>query len=118
MKLKIGSVEDRPSSGILYLLEIEIEDKKLVKVGVTCRSKVEDRVTEILVSIWKRYRIFPRTYIKRYRTVEDVYGKEATLHKELAEYSYETEHKFSGCSEMFDVELDTVVEMYEKLLEN
>ncbi len=59
MKLRMNTSKVR-DAGILYVLVIELEDKELVKVGVTCRDKVEDRVAEILVSIWKRYRIFPR----------------------------------------------------------
>jgi len=103
--------------GILYVLRISIEGKELVKVGVTCRDKIEDRVCEILVSIWKKYRIFPELYVKRYRTVDNVYGNETKLHKELEEYRYKTLHRFSGSTEVFDVSLDLVVEAYERLLD-
>jgi hypothetical protein len=109
-------VDSEPSSGILYLLEIDLEDRKLVKVGVTCRDKVEDRVCEILTSIWKRYRVFPRCYPKRYRLVSDVYAKEAELHRVLGEYRYVTEHVFSGSTEMFAIELGKAVEEYEKVV--
>ena len=103
--------------GMLYVLRISMEGKELVKVGVTCRDKVEDRICEILVSVWKRYRVFPELYVKRYRVVDNVYGKEARLHKELDEYRYKTLHKFSGSTEMFDVSMDVVVEAYERLLD-
>lgn len=103
------------SKGILYLLEIELEGKKLVKIGFTKRAKVEDRVVEILTSIWKRYREFPKTYVKRFSTFEDVYEREQELHSMFAEYKYETQYKFSGCQEMFDIELDKVVEVYDAL---
>ena len=117
MKLSISKDIVR-KDGILYVLCIKLEGKDLVKVGVTCRNKVEDRVCEILTSIHSRYRIFPETYVKRYRKTSDVYSKEAEMHKLLDEYSYKTEHTFGGCTEMFDVDLDLVVELYEELLKD
>lgn len=118
MKLKVCTsnlTDKETSSGILYVLEIELEGKKLVKVGVTERD-VEVRVCEILTSIWKRYREFPRCYPKRFRVVVDVYGKEAEMHRRLEMYRYVTEHVFSGHTEMFLVDLDLVVEEYEKVI--
>ena len=45
---------DKTKNGILYVILIELEGKPLVKIGVTHRS-IEDRVVEILTSIFKRY---------------------------------------------------------------
>lgn len=115
MNLKISKDVVR-QDGILYILRIRLEDKDLVKVGVTCRDKVEERVCEILTSIWKKYRIFPETYVKRFKVVEDVYTKETRMHKLLEEYSYCTEHKFSGSTEFFDVHLDVVVGCYDEVI--
>lgn len=115
MRLSV-SKKEVAQEGILYILLIKIEDKELIKVGVTCRPKVEDRITEILVSIWKKYRIFPELYPKRYKKTTEVYKKEALLHNILKQYRYSTKHKFSGNTEMFDVPLDTVVKLYDKLL--
>jgi hypothetical protein len=109
------SIPSSVDSGILYVLELQLEDKALVKIGVTQRDKVEERVCEILTSIWKRYRIFPQCYVKRYRTVSDVYGKEKQLHDLFEEYRYSTEYKFSGSTEIFDIELGKVVEEYDNL---
>lgn len=102
------------SKGILYVLEIELEDKLLVKIGFT-KGKVEDRVCQILTSIWKRYRVFPKTYVKRFSKFEDVVSKEQELHARFEGYRYSTEHKFSGSTEIFDVELDKVVEVYDAM---
>jgi len=103
-------------TGILYLLHIKLEDKDLVKVGVTCRDKIEDRVEEILRAIFVKYRYYPFCYPKRFRKIESVYDKEAQLHKLLEEYKYETNCKFSGCTEFFDIPLDEAVAKYEELL--
>ena len=103
-------------AGIVYILQIDIEDKQLIKIGVTLDDKVENRITNILVSIWKRYRIFPKTYVKRYKKFDKPYEIEAILHKYFKNYKYETIHKFSGSTEIFEVGLDIVVEAYETLL--
>jgi hypothetical protein len=99
--------------GIVYVLEIDLEGKKLVKVGLTQRPRVEDRVCEILVSIWKRYRVFPQCTVKRYRSFDNPAAIEKRLHKELKEFRYETKFSFSGSTEFFDVPLNDVVSLYE-----
>lgn len=114
MKIPISSKKVKGTKGILYILLIKLEDKELVKIGITSRD-IQERVCEILTSIWTRYRIFPETYVKRYKKVEDYEEKERELHRIFEEFRYETEHKFSGSTEMFHVELDKVVEAYEEL---
>ena len=42
------------TKGIVYVLLFELEGKTLIKIGVTTRS-IEERVAEILVSIFQRY---------------------------------------------------------------
>lgn len=101
--------------GILYLVHFRLEDKDLIKIGVTART-VEERVAEILVSIFKKYRFFPYTYPKRFRVTSDVYEKEAILHKYFKEHNYVTSKVFSGSTEFFDVPIDTAVRVYENLL--
>lgn len=102
-------------TGILYVLLVELEGKSLVKIGVTGRS-IEDRVVEILVSIFKKYREFPYCRPKRFRSTCDIYSKEKYLHGVFEEYRYKTAKKFSGHTEFFDVPLEEVVVAYEKLL--
>jgi len=103
--------------GILYLLCIRLEDKDLVKVGVTCRGTIEDRVEEILRGIFTKYRYYPYCYPKRFRKVSKVYSKEARLHKLLAEYKYTTEHSFGGHTEFFEIPIDEVVKHYERIID-
>ena len=102
--------------GILYVVHFELEGKSLVKIGVTARS-IEERVSEILVSIFKIYREFPYCRPKRFRKTSEVYEKEARLHKYFDTYRYVTQHPFSGSTEFFDVPLDEVVNIYEQLLD-
>lgn len=113
--IKVSTSHLAPSKGIVYILEIELEEKLIVKIGVTTRAKVEERVAEILISIWKKYRIFPRCYVKRYRHFDNPYAIETLLHNALKDKQYVTKHVFSGSTEMFDVPLELAVHLYEVL---
>ena len=115
-KLSIDTSKVAKDKGILYILSICLEDEDIVKVGVTCRNRVEDRIEEILRSIFKVYRYYPYCYPKRFRTVDNVYEKEARLHKQLEDYKYSVNKAINGYTEFFKVDLNVVVKMYEDLL--
>ena len=101
--------------GILYLVFFRLDDKDLVKIGVTTRT-IEDRVSEILVSIFKTYREFPYCRPKRFRRTTNIFEKEASLHAHFKEQQYTPIKSFSGSSEFFDITLDNAVAAYERLL--
>ena len=115
MKLTKVSKNKPDEVNILYVVLFELEGKSLVKIGVTSRN-IEDRVSKILTSIFKKYREFPYCRPKRFRRTGMAYEKEALLHKHFKEYSYKTQNKFSGSTEFFDVPLELVVTAYEELL--
>ena len=110
IKLKVDK------TNILYLVLFELEDKPLVKIGVTGRH-IEDRMAEIATSVFHQYRYFPYIYPKRFRNVSEAYEKEKILHDHFDGYRYNTIHHFSGCTEFFDIPLSTAVDAYECLLE-
>jgi hypothetical protein len=118
MKFTVSSKDKHIANdiGILYLVCFTMEDKVLVKIGVTTR-KIEDRVSEILVSIFKKYREFPYCRPKRFKKTTEIFEKEAILHEYFKKYRYTTEHKFSGSTEFFNVPIEKVVNAYENLLE-
>lgn len=99
---------------ILYILEIDLDDKKVIKIGVTSR-KIEDRVCEIVTSIFKTYRYFPKVYPKRFRKVEDNLDKEQFLLKYLEEYKYVSDNSFGGHTELVMMDLDLVADLYDRL---
>lgn len=101
-------------SGIVYLLEFTLEDKKLIKIGMTTR-RIEDRVCEILVSIWKRYRVFPSCYVKRYSAFNNPADIEKRLHRELDRFRYKTRYTFSGHTEFFEVDIVSAVSLYDEV---
>lgn len=109
------NIETLDIEGIVYILELELEDKKLIKIGMT-KKRVETRVCEILTSIWKRYRVFPSCYVKRYKTVSNPSDIERSILRELEEFRYKTKYAFSGYTEMFEVDLETAVNLYDSLV--
>ena len=58
MKISKEGLSLEEDVGILYLVYFELDGKQLVKIGVTART-IEERVSEILISIFKKYREFP-----------------------------------------------------------
>lgn len=116
--LKVSKANVDEYEGIVYVLAIRLEDgTEVIKVGVTKRD-IQDRVCEILTSYWTQYRIYPQCKPKRYRRTNNIYEKEAAIHKELAEYRWVPEKPFSGSTEFFTgVELAKVVEIYERVLQ-
>lgn len=117
MRLRISTKDFKEESeGIVYILQIRLEERELVKIGVTTRDRVEDRVCEVLTAIWKRYRVFPECTVKRYRRTVDIYGKESYLHRAFKEFKYSTLHKFGGSTEMFLLDIEDVVSVYDELI--
>lgn len=113
---KVSTKEVGEDLGMVYLLEVHIEEQILVKIGITQRAKITDRVTEILVGIFNKYRYFPYVYPKRFKTTDKVFEKEAILHNYFDNRRYKTEHVFGGSTEIFAIPLDEAVEAYEKVL--
>ena len=105
----------RAEPGIIYVILVELDGKSLVKIGVTHR-RIEDRVSEILVGIFKKYREFPYCKPKRFRTTSETYKKEKALHKHFSDYSYTPSKKFGGSTEFFDIPLDDVVAIYDDMV--
>lgn len=105
-----------PTEGIVYVLEMEVDGKTVVKVGFTKRVFVTDRICEILTSYFHGYRYFPRLYPKRYRRTSEAFEKEQVILNYFKSRKYSSKKKFSGCQELLDVPLDEVVEVYERVL--
>lgn len=102
--------------GIVYILHFIINDKEVVKVGVTQRDKVNYRVLEIIDSFFTQYRFYPYVYPKRFQRVERPYQIEAAIKKAFKDDKVPFKKSFSGSSEFFFTDLGTVVELYEKLV--
>lgn len=117
LKLTLGPIEPWKvqKDGILYLLAFTLEDTPLVKIGMTRRPLIEERVCEILTSIWKQYRVFPECYVKRYRKTDDVEMKERILLKQFDSFAFTPSKAFSGSTELVTAPLEDVVSLYDDL---
>lgn len=115
MQLTVGA--NLGYEGIVYILDIEVDGKRVVKVGLTTR-KIEERVVQILTSHFKAYRHFPYCRPKRFRKTDNIYEKEQKILRHFEKTRYESKQKFDGCTELLDVPLDKVVEVYEKVLKD
>lgn len=106
-----------PKEGLLYILQFNIDGRLVVKIGITTRSDISERVCEILTAMFKCYRRFWYCYPKRFRKVTDPYDKEQVLLKWFADRKADLGVKFAGSSEFVDVPLEEVVAAYEWLLD-
>lgn len=111
-------VEDA-SAGLLYLLYTKLNDgTEVVKIGVTQRPKVQDRVCEILSSFFISYRYFCEVYPKRFKKTSEVYKKETMMHRYYKDSKYEFDKRFDGCNEYFVIEdRDKLLELYQDVLD-
>lgn len=117
IKLKASKSSEFKNEGLLYVLYLWHEEHMIVKIGVTSR-KIEERVVEILTSYYHRYRVFPKLYPKRFRNTENVYGKEAMLHRYFADKKHEFDKVFSGSTEFFaDIDEDELLRVYEDVMD-
>ena len=108
----------KEGDGIVYLLYMKVDGKDVVKIGVTSRLKIEERVVEILTSHFKKYRNFPYCRPKRFGRTSSIYDKEAQLHYHFKSCKYSPETKFDGSTEFFIVEDEKyLLDVYKRCLE-
>ena len=117
-KLKVHKKEMADDEGILYLLYVQHEGCKLVKIGITKRPTVVDRVLEIIAGYYKSYRIFPEVYPKRHKRTTMVFKKEAILHEYYRSSKVEFDKHFGGCTEFFRIDdEERLLEVYQRVLD-
>ena len=113
MKLKVQKVDQET----LYLLEIEVDNEMVYKIGITGRDKIESRCLEIIESYFKGRRYFCYLKPKRYRKVDNAFTKEQWLLEYLKEYKHEPKKgKFGGSTELVKMDLSLLVALYEKII--
>ncbi len=107
-----------PDTERLYVLEIEIEGTVVYKVGKASGHSSKQRMLQIIGSYFDVYRRTPIVSIVRDRDCTDVFKKETKCHVELKEFRYFPEKSFSGYTELFLVDKEKVIEVYERVLES
>ena len=109
------TIQTEDARSILYLLDMELEDKMVRKIGITSK-KIEDRLQGIAMSVFSKHRYVPYIRPKRYRKVDNALVKEQKILEYMKEYKWTSEKEFGGHTEMLDVDLDVLVDVYEKVV--
>lgn len=116
--LKVNKKNTKEDAGIVYVLEIDLDEEgKYVKIGLT--TKVKDpqfRWHQILDSIWKAYRFYPKMIPKRFTKTSDISKKEKILLDYFSEYQQGPKKKVDGHTECHKIDLEFVVEAYDLLI--
>ena len=86
--------------GITYIIKMVLDDGTVIyKVGVTARDTIYDRLSEILISMFKQLRYVPRTTVKRCGKSNRYEHIERSLLKSYESSRYIFDKKFSGSTE-------------------
>ena len=107
-------VEDE---GILYLIEMDVDGKRVVKIGLTRRATIDERLVEIALAHFKAYRQINYMRPKRFRTTSNVSQKEQLLLGYFSSRRYVSEKPFTGHTELVDVDIMEVVTKYEEIID-
>lgn len=102
----------------LYVLEITVDGKVVYKIGKASGHSSKQRMLQIIGSYFDVYRVTPVVKIVKDKVCTDVFKKETMCHQELVEYRFRPEKVFSGCTELFDVDKEVVLEVYKRILES
>ena len=107
-------VEDE---GILYLIEMDVDGKRVVKIGLTRRATIDERLVEIALAHFKAYRQINYMRPKRFRKTSNVSQKEQLLLWYFSSRRYVSEKPFTGHTELIDVDIAEVVQKYEEIID-
>jgi len=111
---------EKPQVDRLYLFEIQFKSGlHAVKFGKSSGKDSVDRMLQIQRDYFMKYRWTFLCHIKRDRVVEeDVFKYESELHEFFKDYQFVPEKPFDGSTELFLIDYDAAVDVYEYLLEN
>lgn len=105
------------TNGTVYMVEIQLGDMVLYKVGAT-QNSARRRVLGIIDSMEQAYGVFPRCKILHERKCKWYYQAEKEIHHRLDKYMYETRVQFSGSTEVVKCKYEDVLEVYNDVLDN
>ena len=92
---------------------------EVVKIGKSSGKNSVDRMMQIIKSYFKVNRCTFMCEIKRDRVVEqDVFKYETALHRFFDDYRYKAPIAFDGSTELFVVDRQAAVDVYEFVLEH
>lgn len=102
----------------LYILEMQIGEDLVYKVGKASGHSCKQRMLQIIGSYFDVYRVTPIIKVVKDTEVTDVFTKETACHHALVEWTYTPSKMFSGSTELFRVDKDKVLEVYNSVLQS
>lgn len=106
------------ATGIVYLIKMELDcGTTVIKIGVTGRKFVVERLSENLMSFFQKFRYVPRTTMLKFSRCGDYFGAETALHKMYVDTKFSFEEEFQGCTEYFCIkDEEKLKDDYDKIL--
>ncbi len=93
------------ASGIVYLIKMELDcGTTVIKIGVTGRKYIAERLAEVTLAFFQEFRYIPRTSVLKMTRCVDYYGAETALHHMYKECNYDFGCKFQGSTEYHIIE--------------
>lgn len=102
----------------LYILEIQIGETVVYKVGKASGHSCKQRMLQIIGSYFDVYRVTPIIKVVKDKEVSNVFDKETKCHHALAEWQYTPDKAFSGSTEVFKVDKEKVLEVYNEIVKD
>ena len=102
------------ATGIVYLIKMELDNgDTIIKIGVTGRKSVQDRLMENISAFFMCHRYIPRTTLIKHSRTKDYFRAEKLLHRIYKKDKYVFEKQFQGYSEYFQIsDVDKLKELY------
>ena len=108
----------RKKDGIVYLIKMVLDcGTVVVKIGITTRRSIVERLAENVIGFFNVYRYIPRTTVKRHIRTPYYTEVEAYLHGIYAADNYKFDKKFGGHTEYFTItDMDELVKGYDVIM--
>jgi len=110
----------RKKDGMVYLIKMVLDDGTvIVKIGITTRRSIVERLAENVIGFFTCYRYIPRTTVKRHKRTPYYTEIEAYLHKVFEKSNYKFDKKFGGSTEYFEIEdMDGLLYGYDEVMKD
>ena len=110
----------RKKDGMVYLIKMVLDcGKVIVKIGITTRRSIVERLAENVIGFFNTYRYIPRTTVKRHSRTPYYTEVEAYLHKVYEKDNHKFSKKFGGSTEYFEIEdIDGLVYGYDEVMKD
>ena len=112
MFFKRNDVAVKDEQKIVYIFKFTLRrDDDIFKIGITSRSDIQQRYSEVLLAFYQQFRYVPNSSIRRFSGCNDAEAAERELLQLGKPVNFQK--KFSGYSEFRFVDEDELLEAYD-----